>query len=171
MSKGKSIEFYYLIENKMLDFCIYKIMSNYAVFSRCVKQNPYCRVNDQTCIQKPAHYSFNFIAIVSMYPIPIDTGELKLFTMHGTHDIPGSTVRFSIALIGARAPPHVVPATESYFSLKRPYPNQAILVMTKSLQGPQDVELEFSMEIFHPNGLFAGSAVAKIFIIVTQYEF
>ena len=106
-----------------------------------------------------------------MYPIPVATGEVKLFTMHGTHNMPGSTVRFSIALINTRAPPHIIPVTESYFGLRRPYPNQAILVMTQSIQGPQEIELEFAMEVYHPSGIFAGGAIAKIFIIVTQYEF
>ena len=134
-------------------------------------ENPFCRVHDRACLQRPAHYTYNYISLVSLYPIPASTGQLNLFTMRGTYELPGSTIRFSMAFIQARAPPHVQPATEACFELRRPFPSQAVLVMTQSLQGPQDIELEFAMEIYGPTGFFAGSAVAKIFIVVTQYEF
>ena len=141
------------------------------MFSRCVRETPYCSSKDAACFQRPAHYTYNFIAIVSMYPIPVTTGRVELFTMRGAYSLPGSTMRFSMTFIQARAPPNVLPATESCFTLIQHSPSQAILTMTKSLQGPQDVELEFNMEIYAPNGSLAGSAVAKIFIIVSQYEF
>lgn len=79
-------------------------------------------------------------------------------------------MNFSMAFVEARAPPGVQRATESCFALKRPAPSQAVLVMTRSIQGPQEIELDLSMEIYH-NQLFAGSAMAKIVIIVSQYEF
>ena len=103
-----------------------------------------------------------------MLPIPT-TGQLELFTMRGTH-LPGSTVQFSMALIDVRAPPGVVRATETCFALRRPAPSQAVLVLTQSIPGPQEIELDLSMEIYH-NTAFAGSAVAKLFIFVSQYEF
>lgn len=108
--------------------------------------------------------------MVSMFPMPA-SGEVDLFIMRGAYNVPGSTVRFSMAFITARAPPNVRSATEECFSLKHPFPSQAVLAMTKSLQGPQDIELDLSMEIYSPTGEFAGSAVAKIFIVITQYEF
>ncbi|CAB0041655.1 unnamed protein product [Trichogramma brassicae] len=138
---------------------------------RCIRETPYCSVHDKACFQRPAHYTYNYIAIVSMFPIPVSTNQVELFTMRGAYNLPGATMQFSIAFIQARAPPHVQPATESYFALRRPFPTQAVLVMTKSLQGPQDIELEFAMEIYAPNGSFAGSAIARIFIVVSQYEF
>ncbi|KAL7297960.1 hypothetical protein TKK_0008977 [Trichogramma kaykai] len=139
--------------------------------NRCIRETPYCSVHDKACFQRPAHYTYNYIAIVSMFPIPVSTNQVELFTMRGAYNLPGATMQFSIAFIQARAPPHVQPATESYFALRRPFPTQAVLVMTKSLQGPQDIELEFAMEIYAPNGSFAGSAIARIFIVVSQYEF
>jgi fibulin 1/2 len=91
--------------------------------------------------------------------------------MHGAYKLVEWIVNFSVAFIRTSAPPHVQPATESCFALRKPYPSQAVLVMTQSLEGPQDIELEFSMEIYGSGGNFAGSTVAKIFITVTQYEF
>ncbi|XP_008553599.1 fibrillin-1 [Microplitis demolitor] len=136
--------------------------------NRCVRSSRYCPSGDLACFRSPSHFSFNFITFVSMLPLPV-TGQLELFTMRGTH-LPGSVIRFSMALIDARAPPGIMRATESCFALRRPSPSQAVLVLTRSLPGPQDIELDLSMEIYH-NNAFAGSAVAKLFIFVTQYEF
>lgn len=141
-------------------------MYKLQLYSRCTKH--YCRADDLACLRQPSHYSHHFITFVSMLPIP-STGQLELFTMRGTHQ-PESTIQFSMALMDVRAPPDVARATESCFALRRPTPSQAVLVMTRSIQGPQDIELDLSMEIYHGN-LFAGSAVAKIFIFVSQYEF
>ncbi|EFN68423.1 Fibrillin-2 [Camponotus floridanus] len=136
--------------------------------NRCVRSSRYCRVNDQACLRLPSHYSYNFITFVSMLPIP-PTGRLELFTMRGSHQ-PDSTIQFTMALVDVRAPPGIARATESCFSLKRPASSQAVLVMTRSIPGPQEIELDLSMEIYH-NTVFVGSAVAKIFIFVSQYEF
>ncbi|XP_011500132.1 PREDICTED: fibrillin-1 [Ceratosolen solmsi marchali] len=139
--------------------------------NRCMPESPFCPIHDQACFQRPAYYTYNYISIVSLFPIPASTGELELFTMRGAYKLFDSTVNFSMAFIGASAPPHVKPATESCFALRKPYPAQAVLVLTQSLEGPQDIELEFSMEVYGPSGNFAGSTSAKIFIVVTQYEF
>ena len=97
------------------------------------------------------------------------SGQVELFTMRGTH-LPGSTLQFSMSFMEARAPPSVIRATESCFALRRPSSSQVVLSLIKPIQGPQEIELDLSMEIYHNTG-FVGSAVAKIFIFVTQYEF
>lgn len=89
--------------------------------------------------------------------------------MRGTH-LPGSTIEFSMDLVNVAAPPGVTRATESCFAMRRPSPSQAVLVLTRALEGPQEIELDLSMEIYHSTG-FAGSAVAKLFIVVSQYDF
>lgn len=116
----------------------------------------------------PSHYSYNYITFVSMLPLP-PSGNIELFTMRGTH-LPGSNIQFTMALLEVRAPPGITRATESCFALKRPSINQAVIVMTRSIQGPQEIELNLSMEIYH-SSLFAGSVVAKLIIYVSQYEF
>ena len=85
--------------------------------------------------------------------------------------LPGSKeVDFSIALVNVSAPPDVVHATDTSFALKRPSSTQAVLVLTQSIPGPQNIELHLSMEIYHENR-FTGRSVAKIFIFVTKYKF
>ncbi|KAL0113527.1 hypothetical protein PUN28_012588 [Cardiocondyla obscurior] len=136
--------------------------------NRCIRSPRYCRAEDLTCHRSPSHYSYNFITFVSMLPIP-SSGQLELFTMRGTHQ-PESMIQFTMALVDVRAPPGIARATESCFALKRPAPSQAVLVLTRTIPGPQEIELDLSMEIYH-NNLFVGSAIAKIFIFVSQYEF
>lgn len=97
------------------------------------------------------------------------SGELELFTMRGAH-LQTSTIQFTMAFVEARAPPDVIRATESCFALHRKSASQVVLVLTKSIAGPQEIELELNMEIYN-NDIFSGSAVAKIFIYVSQYEF
>jgi len=72
--------------------------------------------------------------------------------------------------VDVRAPPGIARATESCFALRRPAPSQAVLVLTRMIPGPQEIELDLSMEIYH-DATFVGSAIAKIFIFVSQYEF
>ncbi|XP_014488735.1 PREDICTED: fibrillin-1-like [Dinoponera quadriceps] len=136
--------------------------------NRCVRAVKSCPWGDLACIRLPLHYSYNFITFVSMFPIP-NTGQLELFTMRSNHH-PDSSIQFTMALMDVRAAPGVMRATESCFSLRKPSHSQAVLVLTRSIPGPQDIELDLSMEIYHDNK-FVGSAVAKIIIFVSQYEF
>ncbi|XP_018398956.1 PREDICTED: fibrillin-1-like [Cyphomyrmex costatus] len=136
--------------------------------NRCVRSSRFCRMNDLACLRSPSHYSYNFITFVSMLPMP-STGQLELFTMRGSYQSE-STVHFTMALVDVRAPPGVERATESCFALKRPAPSQAVLVLTRTIPGPQEIELDLTMEIYQ-DATFVGSAIAKIFIFVSQYEF
>ncbi|XP_054011032.1 fibrillin-1-like [Hylaeus anthracinus] len=135
--------------------------------NRCVRTWP-CSAQDTACHSSPLHYSYNFITLVSMFPIAPNRPE-EIFKMKGYHPA-GSVIQFSMAFVDVRAPPGVQRATESCFALRRPAPSQAVLVMTRSIQGPQEIELDLSMEVYH-NTVFAASAVAKILIYVSQYEF
>ncbi|XP_076756473.1 uncharacterized protein LOC143426737 [Xylocopa sonorina] len=136
--------------------------------NRCVKSSR-CYINDLECIRQPSSYSFNFISLVSMYPIAPNRPE-ELFKMQHRHYVPGLTSQFNMALVNVRAPLGVQRVTESCFALKRPEPSQAVLVMTQSIQGPQEIELNLNMELYR-NRIFDGSIVAKLFIFVSEYEF
>lgn len=48
--------------------------------------------------------------------------------------------------------------------------NEALLSLMQSIEGPQDIELELSMTVFK-DGQPAGTNVAKLFIIVSEYSF
>lgn len=58
----------------------------------------------------------------------------------------------------------------SFFRLKTPEPHRAILSLVKPIQGPQDIQLELRMDMYHL-GRYQASAVANLYIFVTPYKF
>ena len=105
-----------------------------------------------------------------MLPIP-ESGEIKLFTIGGKH-LANLTVQFSMAVVDVHVLPGIVPADDSCFDLIviRNASTQADLVLTRSIAGPQVIELDFNIEINHGTA-FAGSSITKLFIDVSQYGF
>ncbi|XP_046985790.1 fibulin-1-like isoform X5 [Schistocerca americana] len=134
--------------------------------NRCKRSQFLCHESDIECIRLPMTYSFNFITFVSNIPIP--QGHLDLFTMRGIYST--ATVSFKMELLDARAPEGIPKATKDYFRLRRTAVNQAVISLIRSVAGPQEIELQLTMELYH-NGLFSASAVARLFIVVSQYEF
>ncbi|XP_049805272.1 fibrillin-2-like isoform X3 [Schistocerca nitens] len=134
--------------------------------NRCKRAQFLCHESDIECIRLPMTYSFNFITFVSNIPIP--QGHLDLFTMRGIYST--ATVSFKMELLDARAPEGIPKATKDYFRLRRTAVNQAVISLIRSVAGPQEIELQLTMELYH-NGLFSASAVARLFIVVSQYEF
>ncbi|XP_022256499.1 fibulin-1-like, partial [Limulus polyphemus] len=137
--------------------------------SRCKLKVFNCRPGDAECLKEPLSYSYSFISLTSNFPIP-KTGKLKFFTLRGPL-IQSSTVEFSLELVDARTPSGIEPVQQNYFSLLRQSSqNKAVLMLVKSIQGPQEIELQLKMKMYH-SGLFSGTAVARIFIHVSRYEF
>lgn len=48
--------------------------------------------------------------------------------------------------------------------------NEVLLNLVKSIEGPQDIELELSMTVFN-NGQPFGSNIAKLFLLISAHEF
>lgn len=137
-------------------------------YSRCKKAVQECPFNDMECLNEPKSFSYNYITFVSNIRIPY-SGQLDLFTMRGPRTSI-TTVEFNLQLKDARAPTGTTPATRDYFHLRRTAYNEAMVSLIKSIQGPQEIELGLILKMFH-NGKFAGNAVAKIFIFVSEHKF
>lgn len=116
----------------------------------------------------PLTISKSFLSFQSNYSIPVREGYVDLFTMRGPN-WPGSIKHFDLQLKSARASSGVAPAARSYFLLRRPSQSSAVVALAKPILGPQDVELELRMDVYH-RGNYAGSAVAQILIVVTRSE-
>lgn len=56
------------------------------------------------------------------------------------------------------------------FSLKKAQQGVTLLLMMP-LDGPQDIELELTMNVFTQNRQPSGSSVAKIFLLVSEFPF
>jgi fibulin 1/2 len=139
-----------------------------ATASRCKRESLYCREGDTECLHLPSSISFNFITFVSNLAIA-PVGYIDLFTMRGPL-WPSSSVRFKLDVLDSRAPVGIAKATKDFFQLRHTSLNQAIIALRKSIEGPQEVDLQLSMELYH-SGVFGGSALAKLSIFVSEYEF
>ncbi|CAG9796150.1 unnamed protein product [Diatraea saccharalis] len=133
---------------------------------RCSRIQRSCPVTDWNCLQQPSTYTYNFITFVANIYMP--TGSVDLFTMHGP-SWRNSVVSFELRMIDVQAEPGVKPADLRCFDM-RPTNNVCVISLVCSLGGPQVAELELTMSLYQ-RGQFAGNAVARLIIIVSQYEF
>ena len=136
--------------------------------SRCKKRTLYCRRGDLDCERQPLSYSYNFLPLVSNMTMPA-SGQVDLFTMRGPLWSTAS-VQFSLDLESVRAPSGTQSASRSFFRLRRTSVNQAVISLVRQLEGPQEVQLALSMKLYHEN-VYSGSAVAKLLVIVSEYDF
>lgn len=81
-----------------------------------------------------------------------------------------TTVEFDLKLISVDAPPGVPRASRDYFHLRRTAFNEVMVSLLKPIQGPQDIQLELEVRLYH-SGYFGGSSKAYLFIFVSENEF
>nr|XP_037282116.1 fibulin-1-like isoform X2 [Rhipicephalus microplus] len=139
--------------------------------TRCKRDKRECAKGDDECRKEPMSLSFNYFTLPHNMKIPV-SGHQDFFTMRGPR-FSFSTVEFELELVEARASSRahgVEVATREHFYLRRTGFNEAMVSIVRSLQGPQDIQLELRTSIYH-HGLYSGSALAKIFIYVTEHEF
>ena len=133
--------------------------------------------------RKPVSISFNVMSLISN--LQIDRRGLDLFTMQSAKvslvcwlsrdgkslisQYEQITTKFSLTVVSVNSQPGVRALTKSSFRLKTGL-HQATLALTESVQGPQEIELELLMEMYYL-ARYTGSALAKIYIYVTPYEF
>ncbi|XP_029851567.2 fibulin-1 isoform X2 [Ixodes scapularis] len=139
--------------------------------TRCKRKARDCAQSNTTCLDQPVSLSYNYYTLVSNMKIP-PSGRLDFFTMRGPR-FSFSTVHFELEVIEATASSRahgVEVATKNHFHMRRTGFNEAMVALVRPLQGPQDIQLQLQMKIYQ-HGLYAGNAVAKIFIFVTENEF
>ncbi|XP_050026342.1 uncharacterized protein [Dermacentor andersoni] len=139
--------------------------------TRCKREKRDCAPDDQECRKEPLSLSFNYFTLPHNMKIP-PSGHQDFFTMRGPR-FSFSTVQFELELVEARASSRahgVEVATREHFFLRNTGFNEAMVSIVRPLQGPQDIQLELRTSIYH-NGLYSGSALARIFIYVTEHEF
>ncbi|CAH1643971.1 unnamed protein product [Spodoptera littoralis] len=134
---------------------------------RCNKVEKVCQPGDWNCAHQPTTISYNFITFVSNLYIP-DT-KLKLFTMRGPVWA-YIKMRFELKLVSVNAPPSVKRKAEIHDFLLTQNNNEGLTSLVRPLEGPQSIELEMSMELY-THEQFGGTAIAKLFIYVSEYEF
>ncbi|KAI5645950.1 calcium-binding EGF domain-containing protein [Phthorimaea operculella] len=133
---------------------------------RCSRIQRSCPISDWDCLHQPSSYSYNFITFVANIFMP--EGSVDLFTMHGPAWV-DAVVTFEMRMVKVEASPGVKPLDLTCFDM-RPTNNICVVALLCSPQGPQVAELELSMSLYQ-HGQFAGSAVARLVVIVSQYDF
>ncbi|XP_061724505.1 fibrillin-1-like isoform X2 [Cydia pomonella] len=133
---------------------------------RCTRIQRTCAMSDWDCVHQPSSYSYNFITFVANIYLPL--GRVDLFTMHGPAWA-DSFMSFEMRLVDVQAAPGVTPASLACFDT-RPTGNMCVVSLLCALEGPQVAELELTMSLYQRRQ-FAGSAVARLVVIVSQYEY
>lgn len=133
--------------------------------NRCRRISMVCNHDDIECFKKPSSYSHNYITLASKMSVP-PQGR-ALFTLKGSTHYEGT--EFDLQLVSARVPGGVQRADVDYFSVQK-LNSEGVLYLSRTLEGPQEIELEFTMTVFQ-KGLPSGRTVAKIFIIVSEHAF
>lgn len=135
----------------------------YICFSvRCKRTSFTCQRGDVECLTAPISLSYNFLSFPSNIKIPTD-----LFAMSGPLT---SQKQFAwdLKVIDARPlKSGVMAVNRGYFDLKVENSAQAVVSLNYRIQGPQDVELELTMQITDLRSRYTGTAVSKIFLYVT----
>jgi fibulin 1/2 len=88
---------------------------------------------------------------------------------------PYRRLAFDLKLIRA-ADPHtgMQRVTRAHFNINQLRDNEAVIQLLQEVEGPQDIELQLDMNIYsrefqqNDEEVFFGTAVARIFIYVTQ---
>ncbi|XP_039970142.1 fibulin-2 isoform X1 [Bactrocera tryoni] len=143
--------------------CQYGYVNDPDQKNRCRLTNNLCEGDE--CYSKPSAYTYNFITLVSKLMIPPE-GRI-VFTLRGP--IWYDDIDFDLKIINIQASANIEKASDNHFdTLKSKH--EVHLQLTRSLEGPQDIELELGMTVF-TNGMPRGKSVAKIFILVSQYTF
>lgn len=129
---------------------------------RCKRTSFTCQRGDVECLTAPISLSYNFLSFPSNIKIPTD-----LFAMSGPLT---SQKQFAwdLKVIDARPlKSGVMAVNRGYFDLKVENSAQAVVSLNYRIQGPQDVELELTMQITDLRSRYTGTAVSKIFLYVT----
>ncbi|XP_032311680.1 fibulin-1 isoform X4 [Drosophila ananassae] len=131
--------------------------------NRCRQSSITCEGDD--CYSKPSAYTYNFITFVSKLIIAPE-GRI-IFTLRGP--LWYDNIDFDLKIVRVHATPTIERAIERNFEIIKNN-NQANLMLKKSLEGPQDIELELCMTVF-TNGMPRGKSIAKLFLFVSQYQY
>ncbi|XP_054745584.1 fibulin-1 isoform X2 [Anastrepha obliqua] len=143
--------------------CQYGYVNDPDQRNRCRLTNNLCEGDE--CYSKPSAYTYNFITLISKLSIPPE-GRI-IFSLRGP--LWYDAIDFDLKIIKIQAAANIEKALGNHFDTIKGK-HEVHLQLKRSLQGPQEIELELSMTVF-TNGMPRGKSVAKIFILVSQHTF
>ncbi|XP_017467398.1 PREDICTED: fibulin-2 isoform X2 [Rhagoletis zephyria] len=143
--------------------CQYGYVNDPDQKNRCRLTSNLCEGDE--CYSKPSAYTYNFITLVSKLSIPPE-GRI-IFSLRGP--LWYDDIDFDLKIIKIQAAANIEKASDNHFDTIKGK-HEVHLQLKRSLEGPQDIEMELSMTVF-TNGMPRGKSVAKVFILVSQYTF
>ncbi|XP_044316578.1 fibulin-1 isoform X3 [Drosophila rhopaloa] len=143
--------------------CPYGYTNDQEQKNRCRQSTNFCEGED--CYTKPSAYTYNFITFVSK--LMISPEGRPIFTLRGP--LWYDNIDFDLKIVRIQATKNIQKATDKNFETLKNN-NQVNVLLMKSLEGPQDIELELNMTVY-TNGMPRGKSVAKLFLFVSQHTF
>ncbi|XP_033168224.1 fibulin-1 isoform X1 [Drosophila mauritiana] len=131
--------------------------------NRCRQNLNFCE--GEECYTQPSAFTYNFITFVSKLMIPPE--GRTIFTLRGP--LWYDNIEFDLKIVRIQANTNIQRAADGSFDTLQNN-NQVNVILKKSLEGPQDIELELSMTVY-TNGMPRGKSVAKLFLFVSQHTF
>lgn len=94
---------------------------------------------------------------------------MEFYRMRGPSS-PSTSSQFSFDLKNVQAGEGANKTTKDYFRLIHHSSNEVTIALVRSIQGPQDIELDLKMQYTY-NGAYVGYSISKIFMYISQYDF
>lgn len=108
------------------------------------------------------------MTLASKYPLPFS--GITLYKIKGP-DWATARAEFYLKLRKVSCPTGVDCVDESFIKKDYSEHNQLKLTLTKSIVGPQEVELEIEMNLFQGESHFISRVVVYIIIVISEYTF
>ncbi|CAG0882698.1 unnamed protein product, partial [Darwinula stevensoni] len=137
---------------------------------KCKRRHTRCIATDAACIRQPLSYSHHFVSLPSNVEFLRGRRHKDLLLVRFPPAEFGIKTQFTLEHKLSRAPSSVVPTSRNNFNLRPLTEMEAGILLVRSIEGPQDVELQLTMDMIQ-GGRYVGSHVARIFVFVSRYEF
>jgi len=128
-----------------------------------------CPDYDTSCKNLPWSITTVFVSFTSKYPIPA-SGRLDFFTLR-MPPYTSTRPRYSLKLENVQASDDVTKATQRDFALRQESATKKIVSLLTPLKGPQDIELHLSVDFYNERNLYISTALHKIMVVVSAYDF
>lgn len=134
-------------------------------YSMCRHVIEECPLNDLECLNKSRVIVQNCVTFNSNKRLP-ESGHLEMFfgASLSSQEVKDE---FILLVKDVKAPTGVTPATRYNFQLREISDNKQMVYLIKSIQGPQEIELNLIRKTFH-NGVFHLSTTTNFFLFVSE---
>lgn len=143
------------------NFLTISLLFSYSMCRHVIKE---CPLSDLKCLNEPKVINHFCFTLNSNTSIP-KSGQLELY--FGAFLTSKVKDEFILQVKDVKAPTGVAPATRDNFHLREAEGNLQVVSLIKSVQGPQEIEINLIKKTFR-NGAFHLHSKSKLFIFVSE---